>query len=72
MKTKNINIQLAQDEYEDIVSHSQFLGFSISEFVLDSLRERLEHLDDVKDLKGREKNAPGTSWEDVQKELGLL
>ena len=72
VKTKNINIRISQDEYEDILNHSQFFGSNISEFVLEAIRERLEYLDDVAALRNRDKSEPRISWEDVQKNANLL
>ncbi|MCL1864159.1 MAG: hypothetical protein FWF78_11430 [Defluviitaleaceae bacterium] len=72
VKTKNINIEIAQDIYEDILNHSQLFGFSISEFAVDALRERLEYLEDVNALRNRDKKEPRVSWEKVQKDAGLL
>lgn len=72
MKTKNINIRIREEEYEDIKNHSLFFGSTISEFVLEALRERLEYLEDVEDLKYRDKSEPRASWEEVQKKAGLL
>ena len=72
VKTKNINIQIAQDEYDEILNHSQFIGSNISEFILEAIRERLEYLDDVAALRNRDKNEPRISWEEVQRNAGLL
>jgi uncharacterized protein (DUF1778 family) len=72
VKTKNINVRIAHDEYENIVRHSQFFGSNISEFVLDAIRERLEYLEDVAALRSRDKNEPRLSWEEVQRNAGLL
>ena len=72
VKTKNINIQITQDEYEDILNHSQFFGSNISEFILEAIRERLEYLDDVAVLRNRDKSEPRVSWDEVQRNAGLL
>ena len=72
VKTKNISIQIAQDEYDDMLNRIQFFGSDISEFVLEAIRERLEYLDDVAALRNRDKNEPRISWEDVQRSAGLL
>jgi len=71
-KTRNINIRIAQDEYDDILNHSQFFGSNISEFVLEAIRERLEYLDDVAALRDRDKSESRVSWEEVQRNAGLL
>jgi len=72
VKTKNINVRIAQDEYEEILTHSQFFGSNISEFVLEAIRERLEYLDDVAALRNRDKSESRVSWEEVQRNAGLL
>ena len=72
VKTKNINIQIAQDEYEDILNHSQLFGCNISEFILEAIRERLEYLDDVAALRNRDKSESRVSWEEVQRNAGIL
>ena len=72
LKTKNINIRISEEEYNDIANQVQFFGSTISEFVLEAIRERLEYLEDVRDLKDRDKNAPRTSNEDFKRELGMM
>jgi len=72
LKTKNINICICEEEYNDIANQAHFFGSTISEFVLEAIRERLEYLEDVRDLTNRDKNASTTSNEDLKKELGLL
>ena len=72
VKTKNINIPIAEEEYNHISNQVQFFGSTISEFVLEAIRERLEYLEDLRDLKNRDKNIPTTSNEDFKRELGLL
>ena len=72
VKTKNINVRIAEDEYEDILKHSQFFGSNISEFVLEAIRERLEYLEDVAALRNRDKSEPRVSWVEVQRNAGLL
>lgn len=72
LKTKNINIRIAEEEYNDIANQVHFFGSTISEFVLEAIRERLEYLEDVRDLKNRDKTLPTTSNEDLKRELGLI
>jgi len=70
-KTKNMNIRITESEYEEIKSFADFHGESISELVLNAIRERMELWEDIKDIEAR-KDEPTSSWEDVQKRLGLL
>ena len=70
-KTKNMNIRITESEYEEIKSFANFQGESISELVLNAIRERMELWEDMRDIEAR-KNEPSSSWEDVQKRLGLL
>jgi uncharacterized protein (DUF1778 family) len=70
-KTKNMNIRIAESEYEEIKSFADFQGESISELVLNAIRERMELWEDMRDIETR-KNEPASSWDDVQKRLGML
>ena len=70
-KTKNMNIRITESEYEEIKSFADFQGESISELVLNAIRERMELWEDMRDIEAR-KNESTSSWEDVQKRLGLL
>lgn len=72
VQTKSILIDVALDEYNNILEHAQQLGANISDFVLSALREQLEYLEDLRDVKDRDPNGPLKSWADVQKDLGLL
>lgn len=72
VKTKSINIRIAPDEYENIADYAKFFGSSITEFVLEAIRERLEYMDDVAALRNRDKSEPRISWEEVQRNAGLL
>jgi hypothetical protein len=72
VKTRNIEVQIAEDEYETIKRHSLFFGSSMSDFIIEAVRERLEYFEDVAALRDRNKGEPRISWEDVQRNAGLL
>ena len=71
-KTKHINIEISENEYNEIKTFSENFGSSVSEFVLKALREHLEYLEDADYLRNRAENQPSVSWEEVQKEAGLI
>jgi len=71
VKTKNMNIRIAESEYETIKLFADFQGESVSELVLSAIRERIELWEDLRDIESRE-DEPTESWEEIQKRLGLL
>lgn len=70
-KTVNINVAITESDYEELKSFAQFQGESITEMILDSIRERIELWEDIRDIKARE-NEPTSTWEEVQRRLNLL
>ena len=75
-KTKNMNIRIAEKEYETIKQFADFNGKSISALMLDAIWEQIEYWEDMKAIAEYEKEKEnGTlvtySWEDVKRELGL-
>ena len=75
-KTKNMNIRIAENEYETIKRFADFNGKSISALMLDAIWEQIEYWEDMKAIAEYEREkADGTletsSWESVKKELGL-
>ena len=69
-KTKNMNIQITESEYEKIKSFAEFQGESISELVLNAIREQMELWEDIRDIKARE-GEPTSTLAEVKQRLGL-
>ena len=75
-KTKNMNIRIAESEYETIRQFADFNGKSISALVLDTIWEQIEYWEDMKAVAEYEQEkANGTletsSWEEVKARLEL-
>jgi len=75
-KTKNMNIRIAENEYEAIRRFADFNGKSISSLMLDAIWEQIEYWEDMKAIAEYEKEKEnGTlitySLEEVVEELGL-
>lgn len=75
-KTKNMNIQIADNDYEAIKKFADFNGKSISDLLLDTILEQIERWEDMKAIseyeqKKANKTLITSSWESVKKELGL-
>ena len=70
VKTKNMNIRISESEYEKIKSFADFQGESISELVLNAIRERIELWEDLRDIKTR-KDEPASTLAEVKERLGL-
>lgn len=75
-KAKNMNIRIAENDYEAIKRFADFNGKSISALMLDAIWEQIEYWEDMRAITEYEQEkANGTlvtsSWESVKKELGL-
>jgi len=75
-KTKSINIRIAEEELEEIKAFADFYGESLSEIMLNAVRERMELWDDLKDVNAYQKEKEnGTletvSMEEMEERLGL-
>ena len=75
-KTKNMNIRISNDEYNHIKDFANFKGKTISALVLDTIREQMEHWEDLKDINEyEEEKTRGTlvtySMQEVKERLGL-
>lgn len=76
IKTKNMNIRISADEYENIKQFADFNGKTISALMLDAIREQMEYWEDLKDIEEYEKekanDTPVTySLQEVKERLGL-
>ncbi|MCL2048561.1 MAG: type II toxin-antitoxin system VapB family antitoxin [Defluviitaleaceae bacterium] len=69
-KTKSMSINISESEYEEIKSFADFQGESISDLVLNAVREQMELWEDLKDIAER-KDEPTSSLAEVRKRLGL-
>ena len=69
-KTKNMNIRITESEYEEIKSFADFQGASISELVLNAIREQMELWEDIRDIAAR-KDEPTSSLAEVKQRLGI-
>ena len=73
LAVKNINLQVKEKEYDAIKRFADFHNKTISAFLLENILEQIEDYEDAKLAKEiLESNEPTHSWDDVQKELGLL
>jgi len=72
-KSKNINVRVSEQVYNEIKNYSVLSGLSMSDFILETLAERLEWLEDVRDIKERlaDDETP-IDWEDVKMKADLL
>lgn len=75
-KTKNMNIRIAESEYETIRKFADFNGKSISALMLNAIWEQIEYWEDMKAVAEYEQDkADGTleisSWDEVKERLGL-
>jgi len=75
-KTKNMNIRIAENEYEAIKQFAEFNGKSISALMLDAIWEQIEYWEDMKAIAEYEREKDnGTlitySHKEVMDELGL-
>ena len=70
VKTKNMNIRIAEEEYDAIKSFADFQGYTVSEIVLNAIREQMELWEDIRDIESR-KGEPASSLADVKKRLGM-
>ena len=75
-KTKNMTIQISEDEYNNIKNFADFNGKTISALMLDAIREQMEYWEDLKDIEEyEEEKANGTlvtySMQEVKERLGL-
>ena len=75
-KTKNMNIRIAESEYETIRQFADFNGKSISALMLDSIWEQIEYWEDMKVIAEYEREKEkGTlityPLEEAMEELGL-
>ena len=74
-KTKNMNIRIAEDDYEAIKQFADFNGKSVSSLMLDAVWEQIEYWEDMKAVEEYEKEkANGTlvtvPWEQVKNDTG--
>ena len=75
-KTKNMNIRIADSDYETIKQFADFNGKSISALMLDAIWEQIEHWEDMKAVAEYEQEkANGTlvtyPLKEVMERLGL-
>ena len=75
-KTKNMNIRIAENDYQAIKQFADFNGKSISALMLDAVWELMEHQEDLKDFEEYEKEKRNgtletSPWEEVKERLGL-
>lgn len=70
IKAKNMNIRISEKEYEEIKSFADFQGETISELVLNAIRERMELWEDIRDIEAR-KDEPTSTLAEVKERLGL-
>ena len=50
-KTKNMNIRINEDEYDNIKRFADFNGKTISALMLDAVMEQIEYWEDLNDIK---------------------
>ena len=75
-KTKHLNIQVAENDYNAIKQFAEFNGKSISALLLDAVWELMEYQEDLRDFEEYEKEKKNealetSSWEEVKERLGL-
>lgn len=75
-KTKCMNIDVTERDYERIKHFADVTGKSVSSLVLDAVWAQMEYHDDLRDIEEYEKQvSDGTlvtySWSEVQKRAGL-
>ena len=75
-KTKNMNIRIAESEYEVIRQFADFNGKSISALILDTIWEQIEYWEDMKAIAEYEREKENGTLEtcsikEAMEELGL-
>ncbi|MCL2051813.1 MAG: DUF1778 domain-containing protein [Lachnospiraceae bacterium] len=75
-KTKNMNIRINEDEYDNIKRFADFSGKTISALMLDAVREQIDYWEDLKDIEEYEKaKENGTlvtyTMQEAKERLGL-
>ena len=75
-KTKMLNIRTTEDNYQAVKNIARFEGKSISDFVLDTIIEKLEEWEDTQAIRDYEKDmADGRvkhySLDEVLEDCGL-
>ena len=76
-KTKTINLRTTEDAYSAIKEFADFNGQTITDFMLEAAISQIEDYEDLRDAaEASEAIKSGkskvVSWEQVQKEAGLL
>ena len=69
-RTMSISVSIPEEDYEEIRMFAEHEGESISDVILNSIREQLELWEDIRDIKARE-NEPTSTLEEVMERLGL-
>ena len=75
-KTKMLNIRTTEENYQAVQNVARFEGKSISDFVLDTIIEKLEEWEDVQAIRDYEKDVAGGrvkyySLDEVLEDCGL-
>jgi len=76
IKSKILNVRTTEQEYDEIKKFAAFHGISMTDFVLESVYERMADLEDIQAVREyeKEKSESGVdtvSWEKVQADLGI-
>ena len=76
-RSKILNVRTTEDEYDEIRRFAAFQGKSITDFVLESVLEKIEDWEDTQAIREYEKDKAENrietvSWEQVKREAGLL
>ena len=76
VRSKVLNVRTTEDEYNEIKNFAAFQGLSVTDFVIESVLERIEDWNDVQAVREYEKekaegHVGSISWEQVQAELDL-
>jgi uncharacterized protein (DUF1778 family) len=72
-----LNLRTTDDEYTEMKKFAAFQGMSVSSFILESVREKMEDWEDREAAEDFEKDFSAgrietVSWKQVKKDAGLL
>jgi uncharacterized protein (DUF1778 family) len=76
-RSRILNVRTTEDEYDEIKRFAAFRGISVTEFVLESVLEKIEDWEDIQAIREYERDKSDgsvetVSWRQVQSEAGLL
>ena len=69
VKDKQLVFKLYEHEHEQIQEVAKRQGKTITDFIMDLIREEIENIEDEEDIRAvLNSNEPGISWAELRKE----